>query len=334
MIRSESSVLTPHQNLQHIRALIQSDLVAVDRIILNELTSDVPLIKDIAEHIIASGGKRLRPLLVLLAAKCCGYAGDSEHHELATVIEFIHTATLLHDDVVDQSELRRGESTANAIWGNEASVLVGDFLYSRAFQILARRNNIPVMTVLANTTNQISEGEIWQLMNRHQPDIDETIYFEVIRRKTAQLFAAASEIGSLIATENQEQRKAMASFGLHFGMAYQIVDDLLDYTSNSDTLGKNIGDDLAEGKITLPLIYAKREAGPKSKRIEMIIQQGGREHLDEVLEIIESTKAINYSLDIAKKQAVIAQNWLSQFPASPFSNALRSLCDFVVARDF
>ncbi|CAN7950639.1 unnamed protein product, partial [Ixodes hexagonus] len=228
-------------------------------LILSELSSRVPLVQTITHHIVQSGGKRLRPLVVLLTARACGYNKGVEHQELAAIIEFIHTATLLHDDVIDKSDLRRGEKTAHAIWGNQASVLVGDFLYSRAFQILARRSNIPVMKVLANTTNQIAEGEVWQLMNQNDPNIDETTYYEVIRRKTAQLFSAGTEIGAIIGTEEEPLRKAMTAFGLHLGLAYQIIDDLLDYSEDASELDKNVGDDLAEGKATLPLIYAKQK---------------------------------------------------------------------------
>lgn len=252
--------------LKALRAPIEKELQAVDALMAQELCSTIPLIQTVTERIIQCGGKRLRPLLVLLCAKACGYDHDTEHHELATVVEFIHTATLLHDDVVDSSELRRGSQTSNSLFGNPVSVLVGDFLYSRAFQILAKRNNIPVMKLLAHTTNQISEGEVWQLMNRHDPDIDERTYLEVIRRKTAELFAVSAKIGAIIGTQNTSLYPILFDFGLHLGMAYQIIDDLMDYTADVKVMGKNIGDDLAEGKVTLPLIFARLNSDPSDHK--------------------------------------------------------------------
>src|SRR3990167_1984668 len=240
--------------LEKIRRPIQTGIEAVNQLIIQSLHSDIELIHLIGERIIDSGGKRLRPLLVLLSAKAFGYEG-SEHIRLAAVIEFVHTATLLHDDVVDASELRRGLKTANVVWGNEAGVLVGDFLYSRAFQMIASLNNTNVLEVLANATNLLAEGEVMQLINRNKATMDESSYMEVIRRKTAMLFSAAAEIGTIIANTNFSAQKAMAKFGLHLGNAFQIIDDLLDYTASPEIIGKNIGDDLAEGKLTLPLIY-------------------------------------------------------------------------------
>jgi octaprenyl-diphosphate synthase len=323
------------QKLSEIRNPVANDLLAVDQLIATALVSNVPLIQRIVGHIINSGGKRLRPLIVLLTASACGYVGDNEHHELAAIIEFIHTATLLHDDVIDKSELRRGQQTANAIWGNQTSVLVGDFLYSRAFQVLARRSNIPVMKVLANTTNQIAEGEVWQLMNRHEPDIDESIYREVIRRKTAQLFSAATEIAAIISTKDLALQQTLANFGMELGMAYQIIDDLLDYTASAEQMGKNIGDDLAEGKATLPLIYAKQQASAKdAARIRQAIQQGGLEGLTDILEIIASTRAYDYTLQCARKHAAVAKELLLQLPTSAAREALAQLTDFIVERDY
>jgi len=321
--------------LEQIREPIQDDLTTVDQLVVNELFSSVPLIQTIAQHIVGSGGKRLRPLIVLLAAKALGYNHGTEHYELAAVVEFIHTATLLHDDVVDKSELRRGQETANTIWGNEASVLVGDFLYSRAFQILARRDNIPVMKVLANTTNQLSEGEVMQLLNQQNPDISEANYREVIRRKTAQLFSAAAEIGALISTTDCELHKAMANFGLHLGMAYQMIDDLLDYTASTKQLGKNIGDDLAEGKITLPLIHALHHAKPKQATlIRSAIEHGSLENLDAILQAIEETNARDYTLRCAKYHASLALDLLNHLPASPFCDSLTQLTEFIVDRNY
>ncbi len=324
----------PASDLESLRKPVADELRATDALINQELASNVPLIQTIMAHIVHSGGKRLRPLLVLLSAKACGYEQDTEHHELAAVIEFIHTATLLHDDVVDHSNMRRGQQTANALWGNSSSVLVGDFLYSRAFQILARRDNIPVMRVLANTTNQISEGEVWQLMNQHNADINEATYYEVIRRKTAQLFSAAAEIGGLIG-QDPSWVKPMAEFGLHLGMAYQIIDDLLDYTASLEEIGKNIGDDLAEGKATLPLIFAKQHAKPKeAEQIRSAIQNGGLNNLPEILSIIESTNAKNYTYACASKAADSALTVLQQLPHSPYRNALETLTSFVVSRHY
>lgn len=318
-----------------IRQPVSTDLRAVDELIRSALISHVPLIQTIVEHIINSGGKRLRPLIVLLTAQACGYKGDSEHHELAAIIEFIHTATLLHDDVIDRSLLRRGHETSNAIWGDQASVLVGDFLYSRAFQILARRSNIPVMKVLANTTNQIAEGEVWQLMNQHDPDIDETVYREVIRRKTAQLFSAATEIAAIIATPDLTLRQIMADFGMELGMAYQMIDDLLDYTASAEQMGKNIGDDLAEGKATLPLIYAKQKVSAKeADYIRQAIQSGKLEDLTTIIKIIQSSGACNYTLKCAQQHAQNAKKLLHQLPTSPARASLENLTDFIVERNY
>lgn len=330
-------ITTPTANtiLDQIRTPVIQDLNAVDQLIYAELSSNVPLIRTITQHIVKSGGKRLRPLIVLLSARALNYDQDTEHHELAAVIEFIHTATLLHDDVVDESTLRRGQHTANAVWGNQASVLVGDFLYSRAFQILARRSNIPVMKVLANTTNQISEGEVLQLLHRNDTNMTEANYYEVIRRKTAQLFSAASEIGSIIATDNLAMHKTLASFGLHLGIAYQMIDDLLDYVASPEEMGKNIGDDLSEGKATLPLIYAMHHAKPKQAQlIHQSIQQGGLEHLEAILEAIHHTQAREYTLNYAKHHAQQAQALLEQLPHSPCRQALIDLTNFIVDRNF
>lgn len=321
--------------LPAIKALIAEDLRAVDQLIVSSLISPIPLIQTITQHIVNSGGKRLRPLIVLLAAKACGYQKGTEHHELAAVIEFIHTATLLHDDVIDTSQLRRGQQTANAIWGNEASVLVGDFLYSRAFQVLARRSNVPVMKVLANTTNQLAEGEVWQLMNRHDPETEEFAYREVIRRKTAQLFSAATEIAAIAATEDTVIREAMTQFGLAFGMAYQIIDDLLDYTASAEQMGKNVGDDLMEGKATLPLIYAKKHANPKDAQlIHDAIEKGGLDHLPEILKIIKTTGALEYTHQCAQQHATKAQQFLKHLPDSPYRDALNTLTHFITERNY
>jgi len=330
-----SLVSTPSSHLAALRAPVREDLQAVDQLIVAELSSRVPLIQTITKHIIKSGGKRLRPLMTLLSAKALGYGGDTEHIELAAIIEFIHTATLLHDDVVDKSDLRRGEPTANATWGNQASVLVGDFLYSRAFQILARRDNIPIMKVLANTTNQISEGEVLQLIKRNDADITEEDYHTVIRCKTAQLFSAATEVGAIIATDNKPLQKAMADFGLHLGIAYQMIDDILDYTASADEMGKNLGDDLSEGNPTLPLIYAMHHASSEEAgTIRRAIEKGGLDNLKEILKIINATNALDYTLNYAKKHASLAHTALQSLPDSAYRQSLMDLTAFIVERHF
>src|SRR5512142_2291936 len=259
------------------QALAAADMKSVDALIRARLASDVVLINQIAEHIIGGGGKRLRPMLVLLAAQALGYTGRL-HVLLAAVVEFIHTATLLHDDVVDESDLRRGRQTANALWGNAASVLVGDFLYSRAFQMMVEADDMRVMRLLADTTNQIAEGEVLQLLNVHNPDTDEAAYLRVIERKTAVLFAAATRLGALLAGVPAAQQEALARYGLNLGYAFQIADDVLDYVSDAGTLGKNVGDDLAEGKPTLPLIYAIEKSAPaEAGKLRRAITEGGRE---------------------------------------------------------
>jgi len=329
----KSNTSTP--SLDDIRACVQDDLQAIDRLIIDELVSPIPLIREITQHIIKSGGKRLRPLLVILLARACHYQGANEHHELAAIIEFVHTATLLHDDVVDESHLRRGQSTANAIWGNQASVLVGDFLYSRAFQILARRANTPVMKVLANTTNAIAEGEVLQLMNCNEPDITEADYMQVIEWKTAKLFESAAEIGALIATDDTSQHQAAANYGLHLGLAFQIIDDLLDYTADSEQLGKNIGDDLAEGKATLPLIHALHHSAPRhAKVIRHAIEHGGLAHLDTIARAIEETGATSYCLNKANEHIQLASKALQRLPESIYREALQHLLQFVTARTY
>jgi len=324
------------QDLANIRTLVNEELKAIDQLIFQELQSGIPLIQTINQHIIKSGGKRLRPLLVILAAKALNYTQNTEHHELAVVIEFIHTATLLHDDVVDNSTLRRGEETANALWGNQASVLVGDFLYSRSFQILSRRSNVPVMKVLADATNTLSEGEVMQLMNVNNPSLTEENYLHVIKRKTAVLFQAATQIGAMIGPHCKEtQLTAMSRFGLNLGIAYQIIDDCLDYTADTQTMGKNVGDDLAGGKITLPLIYTLQEANPSdAKKISEIIQQGNIEKLDTILQAIHNSGSIQNCFNKANYFADVALEALNEIPKSKYRNALSNLVRFVVNRHY
>jgi octaprenyl-diphosphate synthase len=310
------------------------DMARVDALIRSELISDVVLINQIGEHIIGAGGKRLRPLLVLLTARACG-AGDDEQAciRLAAIVEFIHTATLLHDDVVDESSLRRGRKTANALWGNAASVLVGDFLYSRAFQMMVGIDRMAVMRVLADTTNAIAEGEVLQLLHLGDPDLSEARYFDVIRRKTAILFAAACRLGAIATGQPVEVADALADFGLQLGIAFQIADDVLDYAGDASTIGKHLGDDLAEGKVTLPLIVAQRRGTPEQVEvIRAAIREGRREALPQIVAAIRQTDALDQSLDQAREHADLARERLSALPPSNWRDALLTLADYAVTR--
>jgi octaprenyl-diphosphate synthase len=316
--------------LEEIRSLVEDDLRAVDDVIRARLKSAVALVDQVAEHIIAGGGKRLRPLLVVLTARACGHEGTS-HVEAAAFIEFIHTATLLHDDVVDGSSLRRGRHTANQIFGNQASVLVGDFVYSRAFQMMAALASQPVMEIMALATNVIAEGEVLQLMNAHDPDTTEQRYLEVIYRKTAKLFEAGAEVAAVLAGAEPPLRKALAAYGRHLGTAYQLVDDVLDYRSNPKERGKNLGDDLAEGKPTLPLIQALKD-GSETQRaaIRDAIKQGGVTHLETVVAAIESTGSLEYAARRAREEADQALSCLTTLPDSAFKRGLAALARFAV----
>ncbi|MEJ2612359.1 MAG: polyprenyl synthetase family protein [Candidatus Thiodiazotropha sp.] len=315
-----------------IHQLIVDDMESVDKLIIRQLQSDVVLINQIGAYIVHSGGKRLRPILVLLAARAYGYTGE-RHINLAAVIEFIHTATLLHDDVVDGSELRRNRETANAVWGNEASVLVGDFLYSRAFEMMVEVGMMPVMDILSHATNRIAEGEVLQLLNVHNPDATESEYMEVIKRKTATLFEAGARLGGVIADVSQEQQQALADYGLHLGIAFQLVDDALDYSPNNHEIGKNIGDDLAEGKPTLPLIQAMKQVDKNQRqRLAKIIENGGLEEIDFVMQMIQTSDAISYTQQLAQQEAQQAKQALESLPNTPYREALASLADFSVAR--
>lgn len=317
--------------LSEIRTLIQDDIRAVDQLILNRLSSDVVLINQIGHYIINSGGKRLRPLLVLLSARACGYKG-SDHQLMAAVIEFIHTSTLLHDDVVDESDTRRGNKTANEIWGNAASVLVGDFLYSRSFEMMVEPGNIKIMQVMSEATNVIAEGEVLQLLNCHDADTTKERYMEVIHRKTAKLFEAATQMGPILANK-PELEEAFVSYGKHLGAAFQLIDDALDYTANKEELGKNIGDDLAEGKPTLPLIYVlEKGSEPEKQIIRRAIESEGINLLEEVTAIIEASGAIAYTQEIAQNEAELAKVALSSLDESDIKNALLSLADLAVNR--
>ena len=320
--------------LPAIRELISDDMRAVNDLILQRLSSDVVLINQIGHYIVGSGGKRLRPMVVLLAARACGYT-EVRHIDLAAVIEFIHTATLLHDDVVDGSDLRRNQDTANAVWGNEASVLVGDFLYSRSFEMMVDVGLMPVMDILSHATNRIAEGEVLQLLNCNDPNTSEQKYMEVIKRKTATLFEAGTRLGAVLAAVTPVQERAMADYGLHLGIAFQLVDDALDYSSSNAELGKNVGDDLAEGKPTLPLIRAM-EKGNSAQRnlIRDAIEQGGRNQIEEILSAIESTDAIQYTTQLAQREAQLAKQALTAIPESPHTEALRGVADFSVSRTY
>jgi octaprenyl-diphosphate synthase len=319
---------------ENLRQLLAADMKIVDDVIRQRLHSDVALIEQVAEYIIGAGGKRMRPMLVLLAAGALGYRGHAQH-ELAAIVEFIHTATLLHDDVVDESELRRGRETANALFGNSASVLVGDFLYSRAFQMMVGLNNMRVMQVLADTTNTIAEGEVLQLLNAHDPDTDEERYFTVIRYKTAELFQAAARLGAIVAAAKPQQEQAMADLGLHLGLAFQLIDDLLDYSGAIEQTGKNIGDDLAQGKVTLPLIRAMACANESERLlIRQAIIDGGRNALPQIVQIVCATGALEYVKQRAEAEADAAKFALNAFPNSNFRECLLKLCEFAVARTY
>lgn len=315
-----------------LRTLVGEDFRATDRLIREALHSDVALISQVGEYIINGGGKRLRPLLVLLAARACGVS-DNRHIQLAAIIEFIHTATLLHDDVVDASDMRRGRETANAIWGNEASVLVGDFLYSRAFQMMVTLDDMRVMRILADATNLIAEGEVMQLLNCHDPDTTEARYLQVIRRKTATLFQAGARLAAVIAGRPETQAAALAAYGLHLGCAFQLIDDTLDYSASSAEMGKNAGDDLAEGKPTLPLIHALRHATPvERKLIRSAFESGERERMSSILPILQRTGALEYTLACAQQERERAVATLGLLPESEYKAALRELADFSVER--
>lgn len=318
--------------LEAIYALIAAEREAVDHEIRAKLTSEIALINQLGAYIVNSGGKRLRPVIVLLSSKAFGYVGQA-HLKLAAIVEFIHTATLLHDDVVDASEMRRGVTTANALWGNEASVLVGDFLYSRAFEMMVEVGNMRVMDILASTTNTIAEGEVMQLLNCNDPDITEASYLDVIRSKTAQLFAASAQLGAVISGQTSATEAAMAAYGMHLGTAFQLIDDVLDYQADAQALGKNIGDDLAEGKPTLPLIHALREGAPAHQRLlREAIKNGGLDRIDAVIAAIESTGSIAYTARQAEDEARRAQQALAAIPDSPYKQSLLDLAHFSVHR--
>ncbi|WP_414718770.1 octaprenyl diphosphate synthase [Undibacterium sp.] len=325
------SATTTTQNL--ISDTIATDMAAVNQVIRTKLHSEVPLVNQIAEYIISAGGKRIRPVLVLLVANAYQYKG-THHHELAAIVEFIHTATLLHDDVVDESSMRRGRKTANALFGNAASVLVGDFLYSRAFQMMVSINNMQVMQILADATNVIAEGEVLQLLNMHNPDVTEERYLQVIRSKTAKLFEAAAQVGALIAGATPVQIEAAAEYGRSLGTAFQLIDDVLDYSGNAIDIGKNVGDDLREGKPTLPLIYLMKNGTPAQRElVRTCIEQGDESQFNAILTAITQSGALDYTKQEAHKAAASAAAAVAPLPDSPYKEALLALSNFAVDRN-
>jgi octaprenyl-diphosphate synthase len=325
--------LEQQMNFDDVMALSRADMQAVDQVIHQRLSSDVALINQLSHYIVSSGGKRLRPLLALLSAKTFGYQGET-HYLLAAIIEFIHTATLLHDDVVDESDLRRGNETANALFGNAASVLVGDFLYSRAFEMMVEVDDMRVMQILATTTNVIAEGEVMQLMNVHDADTTEQKYLEVIYCKTARLFEAATQLGAILCNRDEKEVQAMAAYGRYLGTAFQLIDDVMDYSSSSEQMGKNVGDDLAEGKPTLPLIYAIQQGtAEQAALIKSAIELGGYGMIDQVQAIIQHTGALSYTENMAQQQAELAIAELSHLPDSESKMLLENIARLSVHRN-
>lgn len=320
-------------NIKNIQALAQKDMTAVNDLIFSKLHSDVALINQLGVYIINGGGKRMRPLLTVLAARAIGYQGN-EHLQLAAIVEFIHTSTLLHDDVVDESNMRRGRETANAMFGNSASVLVGDFLYSRSFQMMSELRNLNIMDILSDATNIIAEGEVLQLMNCNDPDTTEDSYMKVIYCKTAKLFEAATRLAAVIAKQDQATETAMLNYGKHLGTAFQLVDDIMDYTADAQAMGKNVGDDLAEGKPTLPLLYAMAHGNEQQKiMIRNAIKHGdGMEHLDDILAAMKQTGALVYTQDKAEQEADKAINAIAILPESAYKEALISLAHIAANR--
>lgn len=321
-------------SLENFNQLLAADMAAVDQVIRTRLHSDVALVSQVGEYIISSGGKRLRPALVILSSQLFDYKGKS-HHELAAVVEFIHTATLLHDDVVDESALRRGRETANALFGNAASVLVGDFLYSRAFQMMVEVNDMRVMQILSEATNVIAEGEVLQLLNCNDADVSADNYLQVIHRKTAKLFEAAMRLGAVLAQQDAATEAAAARYGMHLGTAFQLVDDVLDYSGNAQEIGKNLGDDLAEGKPTLPLIYAMQHGTPEQAAvIRQAIEQGNISRFDDVLAIVQQTGALAHTRRQAELEAEQAAAAIAAFADSQYKQSLLELAQVAASRQF
>jgi octaprenyl-diphosphate synthase len=319
---------------ENLKQLLAADMAAVDQVIRTRLHSDVALVSQVGEYIVNSGGKRLRPMLVVLSASAFGYSGK-HHHDLAAVVEFIHTATLLHDDVVDDSDLRRGQATASALFGNSASVLVGDFLYSRAFQMMVEVGDMRVMQTLADATNIIAEGEVLQLLNCHDASVDAENYLRVIYCKTAKLFEAAMRLGAILCKVDQAGEQAVAQYGVHLGTAFQLVDDVLDYSGDAQEIGKNLGDDLAEGKPTLPLIYAMQHGSPaQTTLVRTAIEQGDLALFDEVLQVVQKTGALEYTRQQAQREAEAACAALAILPDSRYKQSLLELAGFAASRTF
>ena len=341
-MNSKSPVITavgePKLDINSVVGLVEEDMLLVNKLIANNLNSDVALVNQLGAYIVQAGGKRLRPVALLLASKACDpdqLCDQNSAALLAATIEFIHTATLLHDDVVDESELRRGRETANEVFGNAASVLVGDYLYSRSFQMMVELGSMRVMEILSKTTNQIAEGEVMQLVNCGSADTTEQQYMETIQSKTAILFEAATQLGAVIAKQSMTVENALAAYGLHLGTAFQLVDDILDYTADAAEMGKNVGDDLAEGKPTLPIINAiERSTGADKLVLQDAISNASRDNLDDVLSIIEKTGSLGYTASAARKQAELAQDALLILPESEYRNALSNLAQFSVERTY
>lgn len=322
------------QEYNNIKSLIQQDLIEVDRMLTNRLDSDIDLIKKISSHIISSGGKRLRPILLILCARATNYHG-TKHHSMAVVIELIHTATLLHDDVVDKSIIRRGKKTANNIWGSSASVLVGDFLYSRAFQIMLDSESMEIIELLSKTTNAIAEGEIMQLINIKNAKISQKHYFDVIERKTAFLFKASCEIGAMLTNSSDALVKSLGNFGLHLGNAFQIIDDVLDYESNIKNMNKDFGKDFAEGKTTIPIIYAlEKSSKSEYKILKNAIENPNIEKISDVIEILLKTNAFEFSKKIAQNESEKALHYLKNLPDSEYLSAMKTLCQLSLKRKY
>ncbi|MEM5508594.1 octaprenyl diphosphate synthase [Pseudoalteromonas sp. AS71] len=321
-------------DIKAIQALIESDMNDVNQLIHAQMRSDVALVNQLGLYIVSSGGKRVRPMLAILAAKALGYQGK-DHITLATIVEFIHTATLLHDDVVDESNLRRGTPTANAEFGNAASVLVGDFIYTRSFQLMVGLGKMQVMQVLADATNIIAEGEVLQLMNCNDPDTTEASYMQVIYSKTAKLFEAATGLAAIITEQDQSTLDALNLYGMHLGTAFQLVDDVLDYNADAEQLGKNIGDDLAEGKPTLPLIYAMQHGSEQQTQLirDAIEHSNGMEYLEEILSALKQTNALEFTMQKAELEADKAIACLDFLAESDYKQALISLARIAVDRD-
>ena len=320
------------KNYNDIQSLMRNDIKKTDKVLIERLNSNVELINQMSHYIIASGGKRLRPLLLLLSARATNYKGK-DHYKMAVVIELIHTATLLHDDVVDESTTRRGQEAANELWGNAPSVLVGDFLYSRAFEIMVEPNSMGIMRILSKTTNQIAEGEVLQLLNIRNTNVSQTEYFNVIQQKTACLFEAACKIGALLSDSSKKTINSLGDFGLHLGNAFQIIDDTLDYESDSQTIGKEVGDDLSEGKITLPIIYAlEKTSGAENKMLKNAVETADSSNIDDIVNILCNVNAFEFTRKIAESESQKALKSIKNIPESDYQSALKLLCELSLNR--